>query len=64
MSMDDFIGTNEAVEKTGFTPDHIRKLVRFGKVAGKKIGRDWVIDTKSLEKYMVQERKPGKKPID
>jgi excisionase family DNA binding protein len=35
--------TNEAAQKLGLSPDHVRRLVRDGEIKGKKLGHDWVV---------------------
>lgn len=43
-----WITTAEAAELTGYDPTHIRRLVRTGRIHGKKFGRDWMIDRESI----------------
>lgn len=45
--------TLEAAEQFQCTVQHIRLLIRTGKVAGQKIGRDWFIDRESLNQYQL-----------
>lgn len=33
----------EAAEKMGLSPQHLRLLLKQGKVEGKKLGHDWVV---------------------
>ncbi len=39
----DIYSTNEAAQKLGLSPDHVRRLVRDGEIKGKKLGHDWVV---------------------
>jgi len=55
------IGMEEAALYTGFTTRHIRLLLYKGKIQGKKIGRDWITTIEEINKYLNQERKPGRK---
>ena len=55
------IGIDEAAEYSGFTTRHIRFLLHHGKIQGKKIGRDWITTREEIDKYLNQERKPGRK---
>ena len=55
------IGIDEAAEYSGFTTRHIRLLLYHGKIQGKKIGRDWITTREEIDKYLNQERKPGRK---
>jgi hypothetical protein len=40
---------------------HIRRLITKGQLDGFQIGRDWLVYTDSLEKYMATPHKPGPK---
>jgi excisionase family DNA binding protein len=65
MNFDPFenlIGIEDAAVYTGFTTRHIRLLLKRGKIKGKKIGRDWVTTKAEIDKYLIQDRKPGRKP--
>jgi len=55
------IGMDEAALYAGFTTRHIRLLLNRGKIQGKKIGRDWITTREEIDKYLNQERKPGRK---
>ena len=35
--------TQEAAERLGLSPDHVRYLTRKGEIKGKKLGHDWVV---------------------
>ena len=39
--MSEWISVKEAAEYTGYTPAHIRLLLRDGLVKGQRFGRDW-----------------------
>lgn len=62
MPNEDYIDTKEAAEKWGISEVYVRRLVREGRVKGRKVRRDWIIDSKSLAEYMAGNRKPGPKP--
>jgi excisionase family DNA binding protein len=47
-----WITTAEAAQLTSYNPEHIRRLVRTGKVKGKKWGREWMVDKNSLITYL------------
>jgi transposase InsO family protein len=34
---------NEAATKIGISPERLRALLRKGEIAGKKLGRDWIV---------------------
>jgi excisionase family DNA binding protein len=59
--MADWITTAEAVKLTGYHANHIRRLIKTGKVKGQKWGRDWQISRASLLAYMRQVEKMGSK---
>ncbi|MDP2594043.1 MAG: hypothetical protein Q8P36_01770, partial [bacterium] len=49
----EFITTKEAERVSGYSSDHLSRLVRLGKVAGRKVGRVWYIDRESLAAVQV-----------
>ena len=54
-ALGDWITTEEAARLTGYNVQHIRRLVRSGKIKSQKLGRDYVIDRKSLDDYVRNE---------
>ena len=48
----EYITTEESSRLTGYDPQHIRRLLRSGKVKGQKFGRTWMIDKQSLLAYL------------
>jgi len=52
------IGTAEAAERLGVSPDRIRALIKAERLPAKKFGRDYAIDPKDL--VLVKDRKPGR----
>ena len=62
--MPDWISVKEAAEYTGYTVQHVRYLLREGKVDGRKFGRDWFTTKKALDTYLGTEPKPGPTPED
>ncbi len=53
--------SSEAAKLTGYSRDHLGLLLRRRVVSGKKFGRDWVVDSKSLLAYVESSPKPGRK---
>ena len=49
---DDWITTKEAIELSGYHPDHLRRLIRAGEVEAKKFGIVWQVNRKSLLDYL------------
>ncbi len=41
-----------AVEVSGYSPQYLRWLLRYGKLAGSKIGQVWLIDKVAFEGYL------------
>lgn len=56
------LSTAEAGKAAQLSQDHLRYLVRTGKVEGFKAGHDWLVFEDSLNAYLAQSRKPGPKP--
>jgi|GEM_PF-66935 len=48
----DLISTGEAALSLKCTVQHVRALLRRGRVTGQKLGRDWFIDRVSLESHL------------
>ena len=48
----DWLTSREAAQETGYNVEHIRRLVRTGRLKAQKLGRDWVIDRASLLEYL------------
>jgi excisionase family DNA binding protein len=55
----DWITTLEAAELTGYDAAHIRRLIRQGRVVGKKFGRDWWVNRDNIETYAESMKKLG-----
>ncbi len=41
--MTNIYSVNEAAQKLGLDPSQVRRLLKKGKIEGKKLGRDWVV---------------------
>lgn len=48
----DWLTVREAVKLSGYDPEHIRRLVRDGKVTARKVSIVWLIERKSLLEYL------------
>ena len=57
-----YVGTKEAQAIFGLSSAHIRRLLASGRINGIKFGRDWIVERRSLERYMQHPPKPGPKP--
>ncbi len=47
------ITTGAAAERLGYTPRHVRRLLRAGKLAGRKLDRVWSVALESVERYLL-----------
>lgn len=51
---DNYVTSIEAAASLGFTADHVRKLIRQGKIKAERIGRNWIIKKNNLTKICRQ----------
>lgn len=58
---EDWITTAEAAAISGYHPDHIRELLREGRVKARKFGQVWQVDRVSLLAYVRKTEKLGAK---
>jgi excisionase family DNA binding protein len=58
----DLVTLAEAAARTGYTVQHLRRLLRTGKIAGRRFGRTWVTTLEAVEVYRGTDPKPGPKP--
>ena len=58
-SMPDWITTEEAAEQSGYHVNYIRRLMRQGKVTGRKAGLMWWIERDSLRDYLAKVKEAG-----
>jgi len=56
------LSTTEAMEASGFSREHIQRLLRNKKIEGVKPGHDWFVYEDSLKAFLAQPRKTGPKP--
>nr|MBP9840705.1 helix-turn-helix domain-containing protein [Candidatus Paceibacterota bacterium] len=54
------ISTKDASELSGYSSDYLSRLARAGKIAGAQVGRTWVVDEKSLLRFMAAQEKHKK----
>ncbi len=52
-----WIGITEAAKMSGYHPEHLRELVREGKLEARKIVTVWQINKQSLLTYIAQAEK-------
>lgn len=58
--MANFITTKEAAARLGVNKQRVWQLIQSGKLPAQKVGRDWIIDEKDLERPEIRNRKPGR----
>lgn len=56
-----YMTTPQAAEHTGFSKTYLTRLLRNGTLEGFRLGRDWLIYTDSLDRYLAVPHKPGPK---
>lgn len=56
-----WVDSRQAAEATGYTPEHLSRLARTGKVRAVRVGRDWLIDQEDVLRWRAEAR-PGPKP--
>jgi len=59
--MNIYLTVPQAVEKSGFTKEHVRYLARTGRIEAIRFGQVWAVDPDSLDAYLATERKRGPK---
>jgi hypothetical protein len=56
------ITIKEAAGLTGYSITHLARLIRTGKLAGKRIGPIWTTTVEALEVYRRTDPRPGPVP--
>lgn len=52
----------EASAWSGYSAQHLTRLIRQGKIAGKRYGPVWLTTIEAVEAYRRTDPKPGPKP--
>lgn len=47
----------QAAAELGLTPDTLRQQIHAGKLRARKVGRDWHVTPKEVERYRLEHRK-------
>jgi hypothetical protein len=61
MTDTEMITVSEASLESGYTPQHIRLLIRQELIKARRAGGIWLIDAFSLRNYIDRSPKPGPK---
>jgi excisionase family DNA binding protein len=56
----DLITVAEAAARTGYTVQHIARLIRQGKLEGMRVGAFWLTTVEAVEVYRRSDPKPGR----
>lgn len=51
---DNYLTSSEAAKSLGFSHDYVRKLILQGKIKAEKLGRNWIINKKNINKICRQ----------
>jgi len=58
---EDWLTTEQAAEVSGYHPDHIRRLIRAGRLKARKFGPVWQVGRIDLLAYLREVKQSGKK---
>jgi excisionase family DNA binding protein len=56
-----YLTVRQAASQYGLSRNQVTYLLRQGILKGRKVERDWLIEEKSLESYIANRPKPGRK---
>ena len=60
--IDGYLTTKQASSRCGLSQAHIRHLLETGTIEGVKAGHDWLLRVSSLNQYLQNRPKPGRRP--
>ena len=58
---EDWISTSEAVKLSGYHVEHLRELMRYGRIKARKVVTVWLVSRSSLERYLREQAERGEK---
>jgi hypothetical protein len=61
---DSWISIEEAAQISGYHPEHIRRLIRGGKVKGRKFSIVWQVDRASFYAYLEEQKRAKHLPAN
>jgi excisionase family DNA binding protein len=50
-ALTEYVTTDEAAEALGYSPEHVRRMLRNGKLKADKIGGAWLVLRRSVRDY-------------
>ncbi len=56
MATRSYLSTEEAAEILGYSRQHVRVLVRKGRLQGDRVGKNWLVSYSSVQEYIMQKR--------
>ena len=54
MELNGYLDTQEVANILGYSRQHLRLLIRRGRIEAFRIGRNWLITEEAVEKYQAQ----------
>jgi excisionase family DNA binding protein len=57
----EWLTVNEAAKLSGYNADHLRELIRDGKIKAQKFSIVWMVDRESLLAYKTKAQSSGEK---
>lgn len=54
MDMGDHLTAQQAADRLDYTVQHVRRLLREGRLEGTKVGRDWVVEESKVREFAGQ----------
>jgi hypothetical protein len=62
--MTDLVAIAEAAQNSEYSHEHIKYLVRSGRIKGRKSGTLWLVDLESLKAYEARMKELGPQKFD
>lgn len=53
-SQADLLTVTQVAQHLDYTPQHVRLLLREGRLSGTKIGRDWVVPSEAVDAFVAR----------
>lgn len=56
---DDLLTTTQAAERLGLSRGRVQVLIRTGRLAAKRVGRDWILSAADVDDFALLPRQDG-----